>query len=471
VLSGLFWIGGTRLLGQALTWAITIVVIRLLSPSDYGLLAMATVFMSCLAMFAEAGLGTALIQAPVLNEDKLRRIFGAVILVDVALFALQIAAAPLVAWFFGEDRLVAIIRVLAVQFLLSMFAVIPSALMSRRLDFKRQSVTSLASSVLGSLASLWMAYSGYGVWALVIGTLLMALFNTVAINIISPSLRRPDFSFEGMRSLVLFGGQVTVGRALWLLYTQADVFIVGKLLGKELLGFYSVSMHLASLPMQKISSIVNVVAYPAFASTQQDKSQTAWYLLKAVRILSFIAFPALWGISSIAPELATVVLGAHWEPAILPLQVLAFITPLRMVGNIVPTAIDGLGRPDIGVWNLIVANAIMLPSLVVASNWGLPGLSVAWGCVTPLVFFANLWRSLPVVNIRIADMLGAMALPALCAVGMYLAVFLARRFLFSNLHGTVQMVALIAAGAMSYALLTICLNTKGCKEIIDLRKR
>src|SRR6476646_4359262 len=101
VRSGLFWIGGTRLLSQILTWAITIVVVRLLSPSDYGLLAMATVFMSFLAMFAEAGLGAALIQAPDVDENKLRRVFCAVILTDVALFALQIASAPLVAWFFG----------------------------------------------------------------------------------------------------------------------------------------------------------------------------------------------------------------------------------------------------------------------------------------------------------------------------------------------------------------------------------
>jgi O-antigen/teichoic acid export membrane protein len=299
----------------------------------------------------------------------------------------------------------------------------------------------------------------------------MSLFNTIAINVVTPYLRWPDFSFKGMRSLVVFGGQVTAGRALWLLYTQADVFIVGKLLGKDLLGFYSVSMHLASLPMQKISSIVNAVAYPAFASTQQDKSHTAWYLLKAVRILSLIAFPVLWGISSIAPELATVVLGAHWEPAILPLQVLAFITPLRMVGNIVPTAVDGLGRPDIGVRNLIVANAIMLPALFVGSNWGLPGLSIAWACITPITFLANLSRSLPIVNMKIRDVLGAMALPALCALGMYLAVFMARRFLFSNLQGVVQMLALVAVGAVTYALLTMCMNSAGYKEVISLRTR
>src|SRR5438309_7311792 len=136
VLSGLFWAGGMRLLGQVLTWAVTIVVIRLLSPNDYGLLAMATVFVSFLILMAEAGLGAALVQAPEVDDFMLRGIFGAVILVDCVLFLLLVAAAPAIAQFFAEDRLVSIIRVLALQFLLGIFAVIPSAQVTRRLDFK-----------------------------------------------------------------------------------------------------------------------------------------------------------------------------------------------------------------------------------------------------------------------------------------------------------------------------------------------
>ena len=286
----------------------------------------------------------------------------------------------------------------------------------------------------------------------------------------TPYLHWPDFSFgdaEPDRSRRPSDGRA---RVVVRLYAGRRVHWRA-IFGKDLLGFYSISLHLASLPVQKISSIVNQIAFPAFAEAQRDDAAVTWHMLKGIRLLSFLSFPVLWGHLEHRLGNRMRVARAHWEPAIIPLQVLAFITPLRMVGNIVPTAIDGMGRPDIGVWNLIVANAIMLPSLVVGSNWGLPGLSVAWGCVTPVVFFSNLSRSLPIVNIRIRDMLGAMALPALCALGMYLAVFLARRFLFSNLHGTVQMVAFIAVGAVTYALLTICLNTRGCKEIIGLRKR
>lgn len=471
MLSGLFWTGGTRLLGQLLTWAITIVVIRLLSPSDYGLLAMATVFMSFLVLMAEAGLGAALIQAPEVDDLKLRRIFGAVILIDSALFVLQFAAAPAIAQFFVEDRLVPIIRVLALQFLLMSFTVIPQALLSRRLEFKHQSMVDLASAVCGSLSTLGLALAGYGVWSLVIGNLVTVTFKTLAINLVAPYLKWPEISLSGLRGFIAFGGQVIAARVLWFLYSQADIVIAGKLLGKELLGFYSVSMHIASLPMQKISSILNQVAFPAFASVQQETDRSASYLLKVVRILSFVMFPALWGISSVAPELVTVLLGPKWDSAVLPLQILALIMPLRMIGNIIPTAIDAMGRPDIGVKNLIVANAIMLPAFVIGSNWGLTGLSMAWGCVSPLVFLLNSARSLPVVNLRIRDILRAMASPAFSACGMYGAVFLARRYLTVQQQSPFQLLTLVGIGVVTYALLSAAFNMRVCKEIIGLCKK
>ena len=471
VLSGLFWTGGARLLSQVLTWAITIIVVRLLSPDDYGLLAMATVFMSLLALLAEAGLGAALVQAPEVDELKLRRIFGAVILIDVTLFLVQVAAAPAIAYFFAEERLVPIIRVLAIQFLLMIVSVIPLALLSRRLDFKRQSMIDLAGAVCGSLSTLGLVLAGYGVWALVIGNLVSTAIKSLAINAVAPFLEWPEFSVTDLRGVFTYGGQVTAARVLSFAYSQADILIAGKLLGKELLGFYSVSMHLASLPVQKVSSILNQVAFPAFAKAQHETNQTASYLLKAVRILSFVAFPVLWGMSSVSIELVLVLLGPKWDLAIVPIQILTLVMPLRMISMIVSTAIDGIGRPDISVKNLIVGNVIMLPAFAIGSTWGLTGLCIAWGCVSPLVVLLNWLRSLPAVNMGTTHLLRVMALPALCSCAMYGAVVLARRHLIFGQTSLFQLLTLVLVGMVTYALLSAAFNMKVCKEIIELRNR
>ena len=351
VVSNLFWIGGSRLVGQVLTWGITIVVVRLLDPGDYGLLAMATVFMGFLSLIAEAGLGSALIQAPKLDDDTLRRIFALVILINGALFALQFAAAPLVAKFFDEERLVAIVRVLAIQFLLAIFMVIPGAMLTRKMDFRRASLITLAGAVLGSLTLLALATLGYGVWALVISNLVAAVFSAVAFNVVAPFLQWPEFSLEGMRRLIVVGSQVTAARALYFVYSQADVFIGGRVFGKELLGFYSISFHLASLPVQKISGIVNQIAFPAFAEAQHDEAAVTWHMLKGIRLLSFLSFPVLWGISSIAEEIVGVLLGAKWEAAIVPLRLLPLVMPVTILSPILNTAFQGIGKTDVVLKN------------------------------------------------------------------------------------------------------------------------
>ena len=142
--------------------------------------------MGFLSLVAEAGLGPALTQAPKLDDQTLRRIFGVVIVVNCTLFALQFGTAPLVAKFFDEDRLVLILRVLAVNFLVTIFSVVPGALLMRKLDFRRVSLIGLAGSIIGSLTSLALANEGYGVWALVVSNLVSTAVAMIAVNVVSP---------------------------------------------------------------------------------------------------------------------------------------------------------------------------------------------------------------------------------------------------------------------------------------------
>ena len=274
-MSGLRWTVGARLAAQVLTWAITLVVIRLLSPSDYGLLAMATIFVAFLAMIAELGLGPAVVQRADIGERELRKVFGVVILTRLAITAALIAAAPAMALFFDEPRLAAVIRVLALQFPISAVAIIPSAMLDRQMAFRGRSLVDLASTVVGSFVVLGLAVAGLGVWALVSGTLVTTALRTIGLVVLRPWWRWPSFAFGGMRALLAFGGRMTAVQFLWYVFNQADVLIVGKWLGKELLGIYSVSMHVASMPNQRLSALINQLAFPTFARIQHDLSKVS----------------------------------------------------------------------------------------------------------------------------------------------------------------------------------------------------
>lgn len=458
-----------KLMSQVITWAITLVVIRLLTPADYGLLAMAMVFVSFLTMFSELGLGAAVVQKAEMDEPLLRRVFGVILVIHFLLAALLALAAPLIASFYDEPRVIPVIRVLSLQFVLAAFAVLPEAQLQRRMEYRNRSLLDLSGAIVGSLTTLTMALNGAGVWALVVGSILSQLWKTLGINWLSPFLRWPDFSVTGMRSLLRFGGHLTAAQVCWMFFSQVDVLIGAKFLGKEMLGFYSVAMHLASLPSQKISGLVNQVAFPTFSRMQHDLRKVGENVLLGVRILSFFAFPVLWGMSSIAPEIVEVILGSRWAPAVVPMQVIALIIPLRMITNFVQTAIQGVGRSDIVLRNAIWASLIAPVAFYIGVNWwGLLGLSLAWLVVSPVVVLQGMMRGLPALALRLSHFASAMMPAAGTALVMYGAVTLTRHLFLAEQGGVMRLCVLVGVGALVYGIISFGFHRKGTLEVIDM---
>ena len=471
VLTGFRWTTSARLLSQVITWAITLLVIRLLTPADYGLLAMATVFVAFLAIFSELGLGAAVVQKADVDERLLRRAFGVVLIVHFALTALLALSAPLIAAFYVEPRVVPVIRVLSLQFVLAAFAVIPDAQLQRRMEFRNRSLVDLSGAIVGSLVTLAMAFGGAGVWALVAGSLLNQLLKTVGINWLSPFVHKPDFSVKGMRSLFTFGGHMTAAGVFGMIYTQMDIIICARLLGNEILGFYSVAVHLASLPTQKISGLINGVAFPAFATMQHDVRKVAENVLLGTRILSFFAFPVSWGMSSIAPEIVDVILGPKWTHSIIPLQILALVIPLRTSSILLATAVQGMGRSDIVLRNTVWAVAVSGPVLFIGAYWGgLTGLSLSWLVVSPLLMVPVLMRSAPVIGLSSRQMLAAMVPAAGAGLVMYAAVALTRYVIDSSQAGLLRLCILISAGALVYCGISLRFNRNGTREVIEMMR-
>ena len=467
-LSGFRWTASVRLLSQLVTWMITLVVIRLLAPADYGLLAMATVFVAFLAMFSELGLGAAIVQKADVDEELLKRAFGLILIIHFSLAALLAVAAPLIAAFYAEPRVTPILRVLSLQFLLAAFAVIPDAQLQRRMEFRNRSILDFFGAVVASGTTLLMAMAGSGVWALVAGSLVSQAFKTIGINCLSPFLRWPDFSLRGMRSLLQFGGNFTAVQVFWMFLSQVDVLICAKWLGNEVLGFYSVAMQLASLPSQRISGLVNQVAFPTFARMQGELHKVGGSVLSGARVLSFFSFPVLWGMSSVAPEIVVVILGEKWALATVPLQALTLIMPLRIVGNFVATAAQGIGRSDIVLRSVVWASFVTPPVLIVGVyGWGLLGLSLAWLVALPLSFLQSMVRSLPVLGLSLRQLAGAMGPAACTGLLMYGAVALARHFLLTGQGDMVRMVVLTGVGALAYGVMSLAINRKGVLEVLE----
>lgn len=470
VLAALRWNTLAKLAAQLLNWGITIVVIRLLSPGDYGLMAMAGAFIALVAGFADAGLGGAVVQAQRVDRSQLQRVQGTALLGSAVVFLVLVACAPLIADFFAQERLTAIIQVSSVQFLIGAFVVVPNALLIRELKFKTTSLLEMVCGLSGGLVTLGLAWQGWGVWALVASSLTGGLLFAVAVNVLAPDRVWPVFSWRGIEKMLSFGGLNTLSTLLYRLNTQIDSLIAGRLLGQHTLGVYSVAMHLASLPSSKIGAIVGDVSGPAFSRLQSDRERVERSLGLAVALLGFAAFPAFFGISAIAPLAVQVLLGADWIEAVIPLTLVPLALPLRMIVSIVASAANALGYARVMLSHQLTFLLIMGPALLLGSRWSLLGLSLAWLIAYPVVFLLNIRRAASALQLSALRVLQPIWPSFASACTMYLVLLATRPFLERIAPGT-ALAALVTLGIASYAAATLMINRQGFDRFVTFGMR
>lgn len=470
VTSALRWSAASRFLGQLVSWAITIVVIRLLSPGDYGLMAMAMVVVSFLILLNTLGLDAVLVQEKALDERTRRQVFGVVIVVNVFFFLLVFLGAGPIAALYGEQQLVPVLRVLSLQFLLLIFETLPQSHLERNIEFAQRSIVDLVTLVLGSLTTLALALAGLGVWALVWGTLVTNAARMVGLNLICRSLVWPSFSLRGMGRHFSFGGFVTFDRGLWFLFSESDKFIGGKVLGNHLLGYYAVASQLASLPINKISGLLNSVAFPAFSRAHANAGSDAVraYLLKATRLLAIAAFPVFFGISCTAQPLVAALLGEKWLPAAPLLQLLGVVMPFRLLSNVFPPLLWGIGRPRTSAGNYLLAAILMPLAFYTGTRWGVIGLAYAWLAMYPLVFLLTALRTCRIVSVSLADYAAQMARPLAAASAMYAVVWVLGDVALGESGEWFHLVQLVVAGMAAYGGAMLLVDRRGLSETLEL---
>jgi len=452
VLSALRWTVLARVTAQAVTWGITLVVIRLLAPADYGLMAMSEVFFGLLLMLSDAGLGQALVQAKTINERQTRQMFGVLVLMSAALFAALFLAAPAIGAYYGKSKVTDITRWLSLGFLLVPFITIPTALLERDIDFKRKSLVELAAAILSAVVILVLAYHGYGIWALVTGRLLNLLIQVVGLNIIRPYFKIPLFSFDAARGLIRFGGLYTGTSVLWFVYSQADIIIAGRVLSEEQMGYYAVAMYLAAIASVKVMPLLNQVALPAYSRLQDDPSAVGYYFLKVVRVVAMLTFPVFFGLAVVAPEFVRLVLGEKYEGAILPIVLLSLAMPMRMISNLFPAMVYGRGRPGVEMGNTLFGLLVMPVAILIGVQYGILGLCLAWLIGFPLVFGFQLLRSAKIAAVPPMAVLRA-TVPALVASLLMSGAVLAIKHLPLTVVGhALELALLVAAGGAAYVV-------------------
>lgn len=466
VRNAVIWRSGSQVAAQMVQWAATFLVIRILSPSDYGLFAMTGVIMAFLNMLNGYGLASGLVQRPEVTEREIRQLFGMLIVVNVALALIQVALAPLAAAYYRQPEVAQLLRVQALIYLGTPFMALPQALLSRAMDFRLQARVNIISSLAGAGMALVGALSGWGVWTLVFAP--MALFATRAIGMTmaAKSLMWPLFDFRGAGALARFGGVMAASQLFWFLQSQVDVFIAGRTLDVHALGIYTTSLFLAQIFVSKFVPPLNEVAFSAYARIQHDRVATAAAFVKGVRIVMFAALPFYIGLAATAEPLVLTMLGEKWAAAAPIVRLLALAMPFMTLQVLFSPACDALGRPGIGVQNGAAGSVILALAFLVGVRWGVTGLALAWIVAYPLYLAISCWRALPAIGARLGDVARAVATPLLASTIMGAAVVLADRA--TNLPPLPRLALLVAVGGATYAACLLVFGRALLREMLAL---
>ena len=285
----------------------------------------------------------------------MRSVFGWLLVINGLLFLAYFFGGTLIAIYFDEPRLELLAKVLAFVFLLAPFRVIPNALLDRNLKFKLRAFAEFIASTSAAIATLVLAILGAGVWALVAGMLINRVLLAIILMIMQPWIIAPSLSFSAVRTMMVFGGTLSLGGAVVLITDKLATLIAGPILGAELLGIFAVTFQFALLPLAKIMPVINPIIFPAFSKFQEQRDVAAHYLGKSLGIVSLGLFPIMIGLACISQEFVATVLGDKWSAVAVPLALLSIVMPFRMTTSFLRPVLASMGRPDLSLKSTIIA--------------------------------------------------------------------------------------------------------------------
>ena len=381
---GVAWTAAVKWLTQVITWGMSVVVARLLAPSDYGLVGMAAIYINLFTLFSEFGIGTAIVTLQNLTEDQVSQLNSLSLFLGLLGFLLSAAAAIPLGRFFHASSLPAVVIVLSVGFIVSGFRTVPYSLLQKELRFKLLAMIEGLQSIVQALVIFTLALFGMGYWALVFGILSFSVTPTVLTLV----WRRQRFAlprFGSVRKAMHYSRHILVGRLCWAAYNDSDFIVAGRVLGEAPLGAYSLAWTLAHSPLEKLTTLVNRVTPSVFAKIQSDPEALRRYLLNITGVMALIIFPATIGIALVAPEFVPVVLGSKWGAVVLPLELLAVHALIRSNVILLTPLLNVIGEERLVMWNSIVAMFLLPVTFYIGSHWGTGGIAAGWVLIYPIV--------------------------------------------------------------------------------------
>lgn len=465
---GVIWSGIDKFASGGIIFLANIILARLLTPKDFGLLAIIAIFVQISQTFIDSGFSNALIQKKDRSQTDYSTVFFFNLALSIGFYAILYFCATLIANFFENEKLTILTRVVGLNLIIGALVSVHKTRLTIQLKFKIQAAISLISSFISAIVAIWMAYNGYGVWSLVALTITNITFQVVLIYILikwSPSVL---FSRTAFKSLFSYSSKLLGASIIHLLYRNIYPIIIGKKFSPLELGYFNRADTFAMYTPYMIGSVISRVAFPIFSRIQDDNARLCNAYSKYIVFASLIIFPILVGLIVLAEPLTLLVLQEKWLPMVPMLQILCIDWMTDHLCTINLNVLYVKGRSDLALKLEIIKKTLALTIFFISLYWGIIG--VCWGRVVYSCFavYLNSFYTKKLINIGIGQQLKDILIPLGQSLIMGGVVFI-----FSNMiHVSMVMniILSIFIGVLSYCGIIALTGKKFYHEIIPLLK-
>lgn len=343
---GVIWSAIDRFSAQGIQFVFSILIARLLVPEDYGVIAMLGIFMAVSQTFIDSGFGTALIRKIDRTETDFSTVFYFNIVVAAVFYLILFFSAPAIARFYETPLLESVTKVVALNLIISSLSGIHNAKLSIDIDFKSRAKISILTTLLTGAVGLWMAYAGYGVWALVVQNLCSSVLRTVMLWIIVKWRPKLIFSWKSFKELFSFGSKLLASGLLDTVYNNLYTLIIGKVFTSATLGLYSKANSLAQFPSSNITGVLQTVTFPVLSTIQNEEERLADAYKRFLKLSAFVVFPLMIGLAAVADPFIRIALTDKWEGSIYLLQIICFALMWYPIHAINLNILQVKGRSD-----------------------------------------------------------------------------------------------------------------------------
>ena len=466
---GIIWSTLERFSVQGIQFVVMIIMARMLTPNDYGLVGMLAVFIAVSQSLVDSGFSQALIRKQDRTETDNSTVFYFNLVVGLILYGILFVSAPFIADFYNEPQLVAITRVIGLSILFNSLVVVQRALLTIKIDFKTQAKAALTAAISSGIIGIWMAATGYGVWSIVAQQLINLGVNVLLLWILSHWRPQWVYSWKSFHELFGFGSKLLASGLIETLYRNIYLIVIGKVFSATDLGYYTRAHQFTDFPSSNLTGIIQRVTYPVLCSIQNENVRLADVYRRFLRISAFVIFPLMMGLAAVAEPLVLTLLKEQWLFTATLLSIICFSMMWYPIHAINLNLLQVKGRSDLFLKLEIYKKIVGVVILCITIPLGLVAMCIGSFFMSMISLVINTHYTGQLIQVGFFRQMRDLIPTFLLSVSMGAVVYFTINII--SIHPIVQLGIGIITGILYYILLALLFKFTEFKELIQLLKR